>query len=131
MTVVRRNTWQREAVREALVAAPGFVSAQQLHEQLRAGGSTIGLATVYRTLSSFEETGEADTIQVGGETQFRSCSMEEHHHHLVCRICGETRELASDKIEAWASRTGTEHGFAEITHVVDLFGVCPDCLAAR
>lgn len=131
MTVARRNTWQREAVREALVEAPGFVSAQQLHEQLRMAGSTIGLATVYRTLASFEETGEADTIQAGGETQFRACSMEDHHHHLVCRVCGATHELASEKIETWARRMGNEYGFADITHVVDLFGVCPECQNAQ
>lgn len=131
MTGTRRNTWQREAVREALIEAPGFVSAQQLHEHLRSAGSTIGLATVYRALANLEETGEADTIQAGGEMQFRSCSMEEHHHHLVCRLCGATRELASEKIETWAKRTGREHGFAEITHVVDLFGVCEACQQAR
>ena len=49
--VVRRNTWQREAVREALDSSEGFVSAQSLHGQLRDTGSPIGLATVYRALS--------------------------------------------------------------------------------
>ncbi len=46
---VKRNTKQREEVWEALEAAPGFVSAQNLHQTLREAGSSIGLATVYRS----------------------------------------------------------------------------------
>jgi Fur family ferric uptake transcriptional regulator len=49
---MRRNTWQREAVREALGNNEGFVSAQMLHSGLREAGSSIGLATVYRALAS-------------------------------------------------------------------------------
>ena len=86
-TAPRRNTWQREAVRAALAEARGFVSAQQLHQALREAGSTIGLATVYRALGSLAETGEADSLQSPeGENLFRSCAMEGHHHHLICRV---------------------------------------------
>lgn len=132
MSGPKRNTWQREAVRGALVGATGFVSAQQLHEQLREEGSTIGLATVYRTLGSLEELGEADMIQSpGGENLFRSCVMEHHHHHLVCRRCGATHELASDQIEDWSVRVGKKYGFADISHVIDLFGICEACQEAE
>lgn len=124
----RRNTWQREAVRAALAEARGFVSAQQLHQGLRDAGSTIGLATVYRALASLTEMGEADSLQSpDGENLFRSCAMERHHHHLICRRCGETRELEASVVEEWARRVGAEHGFSDIEHVVDLFGVCANC----
>jgi len=52
--VVRRNTWQREAVRGALGTTEGFVSAQTLHAHMRDAGSAVGLATVYRALGSVE-----------------------------------------------------------------------------
>ena len=48
---MKRNTWQREAVREALSSNDGFVSAQSLYSLLRDTGSAIGLATVYRALA--------------------------------------------------------------------------------
>jgi Fur family ferric uptake transcriptional regulator len=48
---MKRNTWQREAVREALGSSEGFVSAQALHSNLKNTGSPIGLATVYRALA--------------------------------------------------------------------------------
>lgn len=129
-TAPRRNTWQREAVRAALAEARGFVSAQQLHQALREAGSTIGLATVYRALGSLAETGEADSLQSPeGENLFRSCAMEGHHHHLICRVCGDTRELSARVVEEWATLVGAEHGFTDIHHVVDLFGVCASCRA--
>ncbi len=128
----KRNTWQREAVRAALAEARGFVSAQELHQTLRDQGSTIGLATVYRALAGLAEGGEADSLQSpDGENRFRSCSMQGHHHHLVCRVCGETRELEARVVEEWAQRVGAEHGFTEIDHVVDLYGICERCRALQ
>ncbi len=127
MSTTRRNTWQREAVRARLAEAQGFVSAQQLFSVLRDEGSTIGLATVYRNLAQLTEAGEADSLQsLDGENLFRSCSTG-HHHHLICRRCGDTREIEARIVEEWASRVGAEHGFTEIEHVVDLFGVCERC----
>ena len=128
MSAPQRNTWQREAVRAALSEARGFVSAQQLHQTLRDHGSTIGLATVYRALSGLSESGEADSLQSPeGENLFRSCVMEGHHHHLICRRCGDTRELQAEAVEEWTQRVAAEQGFAEIEHVVDLFGICERC----
>jgi Fur family ferric uptake transcriptional regulator len=127
----KRNTWQREAVRAALAEKRGFVSAQQLHQVLRESGSTIGLATVYRALAGLAEAGEADSLQSPeGENLFRSCATKGHHHHLICRQCGDTRELAATVVEEWTQRVAAEHGFAEIEHVVDIFGLCERCRAA-
>ena len=52
---MKRNTKQREEVWRALERNPGFVSAQELHQALRELGSTIGLATVYRTLNALAD----------------------------------------------------------------------------
>ncbi|QIK63497.1 transcriptional repressor [Leucobacter viscericola] len=127
----KRNTWQREAVRAALAEKRGFVSAQQLHQVLRDGGSTIGLATVYRALAGLAESGEADSLQSPeGENLFRSCATQGHHHHLICRSCGDTRELSATVVEEWTQRVAAEHGFTDIEHVVDIFGLCERCRAA-
>lgn len=127
----KRNTWQREAVRVALAEARGFVSAQQLHQVLREGGSTIGLATVYRALAGLADAGDADSLQSPeGENLFRSCATPGHHHHLICRNCGDTRELSAAVVEEWTRRVAAEHGFTDIEHVVDLFGLCADCRSA-
>lgn len=129
---VRRNTWQREAVRTALAESDGFVSAHQLHQSLREQGSTIGLATVYRGLASLAQDGEADSLQSpDGENLFRSCETPGHHHHLICRKCGATRELEARIVEEWAHKVGAEYGFTDVHHTVDLFGLCSDCSQPR
>ena len=58
---MKRNTWQREAVREALGGTEGFVSAQTLHAAMKDGGSEVGLATVYRALADLATEGDADS----------------------------------------------------------------------
>lgn len=129
--LVRRNTWQREAVRAALADQRSFLSAQALHVVLRDRGSTIGLATVYRALSDLVAEDQADSLQSPeGEVLYRACVSAGHHHHLICRSCGITVEIAADEIESWAVRVATQHGFSAPSHVVDVFGVCSECAAA-
>jgi len=124
---MKRNTWQREAVREALGESEGFVSAQSLHSSLHATGSPIGLATVYRALADLATEGEADSLQQEGESLFRACTPGNHHHHLICRNCGKTVEIEADAVEEWAHKVAAEHGFTQPNHVVDVFGFCADC----
>ncbi|MGW9166025.1 Fur family transcriptional regulator [Agromyces sp. NPDC055658] len=126
--MMKRNTWQREAVREALDTTEGFISAQALHSALHASGSPIGLATVYRALGDLASSGEADSLQSpDGEALYRACSTAGHHHHLICRNCGLTVEIEATEVEAWAKGIAAEHGFTEAAHVVDVFGLCADC----
>jgi len=124
---VKRNTWQREAVREALGDADGFVSAQALHASLKGGGSTVGLATVYRALADLATEGEADSLQQDGESLYRACTPGKHHHHLICRTCGTTVEIEADAVEAWAQDVAARHGFTQARHIVDVFGYCANC----
>ncbi|TDW30156.1 Fur family transcriptional regulator [Cryobacterium psychrophilum] len=128
---MKRNTWQREAVRGALGASEGFVSAQGLHATLHATGSPIGLATVYRALADLAADGSADSLQSPeGESLYRACSTNDHHHHLICRNCGLTVEIEADAVETWAKNVASEHGFTEAAHVVDVFGLCATCAAS-
>ncbi|GGF50183.1 transcriptional repressor [Microbacterium sorbitolivorans] len=126
---IQRNTWQREAVREALAESGGFVSAQDLHARLR-DETGIGLATVYRTLANFAKSGEADSLQSPeGENLFRACATADHHHHLICRRCGKTVEIEASSIEKWARDVAAENGFHDAEHVIDIFGLCAECAA--
>lgn len=127
MTVQPRQTRQRTAVRDLLESLTEFKSAQQLHELLRLRGDSVGLATVYRSLQSLAEAGEIDVLaSADGESRYRRCSGG-HHHHLVCRSCGRTVEVQPEALEAWAAAVGREHGFRDIDHSFELFGLCADC----
>ena len=124
---MKRNTWQREAVREALTSTEGFISAQGLHLSLHESGSPIGLATVYRALADLAAEGDADSLQSpDGESLYRACTTG-HHHHLICRNCGLTVEIEADAVEQWARAAAASHGFTQAQHVVDVFGLCAEC----
>lgn len=130
MATRQRSTRQGGAVREALRAADGFRSAQDVYAALRAHGESVGLSTVYRHLQSFVEEGLADVIHTAdGESTYRYCGAagQGHHHHLVCRRCGGTAEVEARAVERWASAVADEHGYTDVVHTVELFGTCAAC----
>ena len=131
MTGQARQTRQRTAVKAALDGRDDFMSAQQLHDLLRHQGESVGLTTVYRSLQGLADAGEVDLLVTDdGETVYRRCSPE-HHHHLVCRSCGRTVEISGPAVESWADAVAREHGFTEISHTLEVFGLCADCAAQR
>ena len=126
----QRATRQRAAIADLLDELTDFRSAQEIHEELRRRGEGIGLTTVYRTLQALSDAGEIDVLRTGtGEASYRRCS-EHHHHHLVCRTCGKTVEVEGPAVEHWAERVAVQHGFAEVSHTVEILGVCSACRTA-
>jgi Fur family transcriptional regulator, ferric uptake regulator len=124
-----RPTKQRLAVQEALRAFDDFRSAQDIHDLLGQRGEQVGLATVYRTLSMLADAGEVDMLRTeDGEAIYRRCS-DTHHHHLVCRSCGRTVEVEGPAVERWTRSIAEEHGYGEVSHTLEIFGTCPECLA--
>ncbi len=128
-TSAPRNTWQRSAIRDFLAGVDDFRTASQIHEDLRKVGDRMGLATVYRALQAMEEAGEVDMLRrPDGEAAYRKCS-NGHHHHLVCRNCGAAEEIAAEVVEIWAAEVANRHGFTNVAHEVELYGLCADCSA--
>lgn len=122
-----RSTRQRSAVIVALDEVDDFRSSQELHDYLRHKGENIGLSTVYRTLTALAAAREVDVIvREDGESVYRKCSGT-HHHHLVCRTCGRTVEVAGPAVERWADSVAHENGFTEVNHTLELFGLCAEC----
>jgi len=129
-TRVLRSTRQRAAVSALLDRLDDFRSAQEIHEELRRTGDGIGLTTVYRTLQTLADAGEVDVLRTGsGEAVYRRCESAHHHHHLVCRRCGATVEIEGPDVESWAQRVAEQHGFSELSHTAEIFGLCQDCAA--
>ena len=130
MTTEGRATRQRAAIRALLDKTSDFRSAQELHDELRQRGEGGGLTTVYRTLQQMATAGVLDTLRTDtGESVYRRCS-DDHHHHLVCRICGSTVEIQGDHVENWASDVAKAHGYSDIHHTIEIFGVCRNCTVA-
>jgi Fur family transcriptional regulator, ferric uptake regulator len=127
---VARQTRQRAEILDLLDDVDEFRSAQQLHELLRARGSGVGLATVYRTVQSLSEAGDVDVLRTPeGESVYRRCAQRSHHHHLVCRTCGRTVEIDAGEAESWAAQVAAVHGFDDVEHTIELVGTCASCRA--
>jgi Fur family ferric uptake transcriptional regulator len=123
----QRLTKQRKAITEALTSQENFKSAQEIHALLNASGETIGLSTVYRNLTEMFEARDVDMIiGTDGESQYRLCS-NNHHHHLTCTKCGLAIEITGEALEVWAKQVGIDNGFTEIAHTLEITGVCLDC----
>lgn len=128
-TSTSRNTWQRSAIRGFLADVEEFRTASEIHDDLKQLGDRMGLATVYRALQAMVDAGEVDMLRrPDGEAAYRKCS-DGHHHHLVCRTCGAAEEIAGEVVEIWASEVARRHGFTDVAHEVELYGLCADCAA--
>ncbi|MFF0742435.1 Fur family transcriptional regulator [Streptomyces sp. NPDC004111] len=125
-----RSTRQRTAVAAALDEVDEFRSAQELHDMLKHRGDSVGLTTVYRTLQSLADAGEVDVLRTSeGESVYRRCSTGDHHHHLVCRMCGKAVEVEGPAVESWAESIAAQHGYVNVAHTVEIFGTCAECAA--
>jgi Fur family transcriptional regulator, ferric uptake regulator len=129
----QRNTRQAAQVESVLAVSEGFRTAQQLHSELQGRGEKVGLTTVYRHLNLLAANGTVDVVHTAdGEAQYRMCTppagagRHDHHHHVVCRVCGRSVEVSGPEVEAWAERVAREAGFTEVTHTLEVFGLCQD-----
>ena len=127
-----RNTRQAAAIEAALGEVDGFRTAQELFAALRARGERTGLATVYRHLGLLAEVGRVDVVHTAeGEARYRLCGPGPHvdggghHHHVVCRVCGRSVEVSGPEVEEWADRVAAAAGYTEVSHTVEVFGLCP------
>lgn len=121
-----RATRQRRTVLDALRERPDAVTAQDLHMELRQAGESIGLTTVYRTLTALADAGFLDTFTRQTEQAFRLCG-DAHHHHLVCETCNRVEEITADEVERWVSEVASRRGYEVTGHRAEIFGICPAC----
>ena len=123
-----RNTRQRAAVVDILQDIDRFASAQSIHRELTDRGQKVGLTTVYRTLQTLTEVGAVDALNSEtGETLYRHCLTDRHHHHWVCTNCGRSEEIDGGPVEEWANETAEKYGFQLSGHDAEVFGVCRTC----
>ncbi len=131
-TTAERSTRQKRALAGLLGDTDTFRTAQELHQLLRERGERVGLTTVYNQLKALADAGEVDVLRSeSGEALYRRCRTEAHHHHLLCRRCGRTVEVAGPNIEAWATELAQREGYTDVAHTVEIVGTCANCRVPR
>lgn len=106
------------------------LSAEDVYKQLLQNEEEIGLATVYRVLTQFEEAGLVVRHHFeGGHSVFEVASAQ-HHDHIVCVKCGRVEEFVDQQIEVRQRMIAEELGFELTDHNLNMYGLCPECRKA-
>ena len=103
------------------------LTAEDVHEALKERGIVVGLATVYRILSQFEEVGLLTKHHFELNKAVFELTKQEHHDHLICVKCGYIKEFFSASLESMQDRIAHDFGFSIQDHRLFLYGVCQTC----
>jgi Fur family ferric uptake transcriptional regulator len=124
-----RSGGARRAVVELLGRQGCCLSAQEVHDRLRATGPRVGIASVYRALEGLDGLGLVQRVDLGdGIARFEpALPGGDHHHHLVCDDCGKVEPFEDPTLEAAIERVADGRGYTVAAHDVVLRGACQDC----
>lgn len=103
------------------------LAAEDVYRLLIEQQSDIGLATVYRVLTQFEQAGILVRSNFEGNKAIFELDDGNHHDHLVCVSCGKVVEFHDPTIEKRQMAIAKKHGFAITDHELTLYGRCSDC----
>ena len=106
------------------------MSAEEVYRQLLALQMDIGLATVYRVLTQFEQAGLLVRHHFEAGKAVYELDQGEHHDHMVCMSCGRVTEFFSPEIEELQNKIAEQHNFRIREHSLYLYGECKDCACA-
>jgi len=121
-------TKERSAILRAFMEAERHVTAEELYRMMKEKHSSIGLATIYRTLNLFCECGLAEQRQFGdGHARYELTYNVNHHDHLVCTQCKKIIEFENMDIEKLQEKVAKAHRFTIYSHKLELYGLCSDC----
>jgi Fur family transcriptional regulator, ferric uptake regulator len=129
----RRTTAKQRTVLEVLREQENFRSAQQVYQDIcRRPQVRIGLTSVYRILRALAADRIAETQRAeDGEILYRLRTGTDHRHYLLCRQCGNAVAFTPVEIEEHTLRLSNQHHYTEVTHYVDIYGICPLCRTHR
>ncbi len=100
------------------------LSAEEVYRLLSHEGQDIGLATVYRVLTQFEQAGLLIRHHFDSDKAVFELDQGDHHDHLVCLQCGKVEEFYDSEIEKRQTRIARERGFAIRDHSLQLYADC-------
>lgn len=103
------------------------LSAEDIYRVLIESGEDIGLATVYRVLTQFEEAGLVARHNFEGDQSVFELDRGEHHDHLLCVKCGRVEEFVDEVIEKRQQEIAKQAGFSITDHNLNIYGICANC----
>ena len=122
-----KNTRQRDAVFETLMACEGHTTIEGLLVRVQQQQPGVGYATVYRALKLFVAANVASERRFGdGPAMYEAADLGDHHDHLICTLCGRIFEFEDDLIETQQVKVAESFGLRLTNHRMTLWGECMD-----
>ncbi len=109
----------------SLVGIP--LGPQELYQRLLKKQRKIGLTSIYRSLDLFESLGMVFKIINGSSVKYKLCEIKDHHHHIICKACGDVVELNFCDISDWSKKVMESTGYQVIDHQFNFYGFCKAC----
>ena len=136
LTTLERRGYRAGSARRTVVELLGrqhcCLSAKEIEEALRAEGTEVGLASVYRALEVLDELRLVQRLDAGeGVVRYEpALAGGEHHHHIVCDRCGSVASYEDEELERAIGRLAERLSWTVDSHDVVLRGRCPRCSGA-
>ena len=118
-----RLTDQRRVIAGVLESADDHPDVEELYNRAVAVDPRISLATVYRTVKLFEESGIIEKHEFGDGSARYEAADRDHHDHLIDMHTGEVIEFVDPEIEALQERIAAKLGYRLMGHRLELYGL--------
>ncbi|HSK51630.1 MAG TPA: Fur family transcriptional regulator [Clostridia bacterium] len=126
-----RLTDSRRMVAELIAGRRGHFTSADLVADARSRRVPVGRATIFRALEVLASLRTIERIDLpSGEHAYVACEPL-HHHHVVCSRCGRVTEIADEGLRTLVRDIARRSGYRVDDHRLELFGVCPTCLAGE
>jgi Fur family ferric uptake transcriptional regulator len=122
-----RLSHPRVLVYQELTKAVSPLTPQELYHCFIKKHRKIGLTSIYRALDLFESMDLVFKIINGSSVKYKLCELENHHHHIVCKACGDVVELNFCDISDWSKKVTESTGYQVTDHQLNFFGFCKEC----
>ncbi len=124
-------TVPRKTIAACVDCLEGAFTVEQLTSTLRdADASVSATATVYRAVAAMETSGYIERVgERDGSALFARCRHEDHHHHIICDLCGRTAS-ARCPLDAAFLKSIRQEGFTVTRHEVTIYGRCSSCASS-
>ena len=103
------------------------LSAEEVFRTLLLEHTDIGLATVYRVLTQFEQAGILSRSHFESGKAIYELKEGQHHDHLICTECGKVEEFFDAEIEQRQQTIAAQLGWLMQDHAMSLYGLCQAC----
>ncbi len=124
-------TGPRLAILDYMTREKGHPDVHEIYEGIRSEYPGIGIATVYRTVELLIKAGLMRPLVLkNNQVRYELSWPDDHHHHLVCKECGEIEEFGSCNFKMISEEIEGITRFRIEEHTLEVYGHCPDCLCA-